>query len=70
MVSEDTRKIDIYNLLKNYINLEIFKIKMFDCLKQKVITVYYLRINCEYKIVIRKCEFQCLKALGIREILI
>ena len=70
MLSEETKKIDIYDILKNNMYLDLFKIKMFDCLKQKVVNVYYLRINGEYKITIKKCEFQCLKVLGIKEVII
>ena len=69
-MSEETRKIDIMTILENNMFFEIFTIKMYDMLKQKIVNVYYLRINAEYKISIKKNEFYCLKALGIKEVII
>lgn len=69
-MSEETRKIDIMSILENNMFFEIFTIKMYDMLKQKIVNVYYLRINAEYKISIKKNEYYCLKALGIKEVII
>lgn len=70
MLSEETRKIDIFDILQKHLDCEIYKIKIYDCIRQCLSWVYYFRINKEYRIQINKAEFFCLRKLGIREVII
>lgn len=70
MLSQDTIKIDIFDILKKYFDAEIFKIQTYDCIRQRVAWVYYFRLNKEYKIQIQKNEYFTLRTLGIKEIII
>lgn len=64
------KKEEIFKILEKYAYAEIYKIQVYDMIIQKVIDIFFFRINKEYKIQIQKSDFMLLKRLGIREVII